>query len=142
MKTGKFIPLGYHKNIKIGYGTIDYKNLKTVYLKLNAWVLPEIKDDYDDIVFKTRREIKNSVNTLNTDFFRKECIVDLDIRTKGIKLTKKSFMNLEITLYVKNQFDIKDKESKNQIKGIIERIINHDLVNKNLFNFHKNKEKS
>ena len=142
MKTGKFIPLGYHKNIKIGYGTIDYKNLKTVYLKLNAWVLPEIKDDYDDIVLKTRREIKNSVNTLNTDFFRKECIVDLDIRTKGIKLTKKSFMNLEITLYVKNQFDIKDKESKNQIKGIIERIINHDLVNKNLFNFHKNKEKS
>lgn len=141
MKTGKFIPLGHYKNVKIGYGTIDYKNLKTIYLKLNAWILPNNKDDYDDIIFKTRREIKSKINSLNNEFFRKESIVDLDIRTKGIKLSKKSFMNLEITLYVKNQFDIKEKETKFYIKQIIEDVINQNLTNKCLFNFHKNKEK-
>ena len=50
-------------------------------------------------------------------------------------------MNLEITLYVKNQFDIKEKETKFYIKQIIEDVINQNLTNKCLFNFHKNKEK-
>jgi hypothetical protein len=34
MKIGKYIPLGEYNNVKIGYGTVDFKNLKTVYLKL------------------------------------------------------------------------------------------------------------
>ena len=29
MKIGKYIPLGDYKEVKIGYGTVDYKNLKT-----------------------------------------------------------------------------------------------------------------
>ena len=142
MKTGKFIPLGHHKNVKIGYGTIDYKNLKTIYLKLDAWVLPEFDDDFNQIIFKTRREIKSQINSLNSILFKKECIVDLDIRTKGIRLDKKSFMNLEVTLYSKDQFDIKEVKIKNQIKGILEDIIDDCLCNKNLFNFHKNKDKT
>ena len=46
MKIGKFIPLGDHKDVKVGYGTVDFKNLKTIYLKLNSWVQP--KNDEDD----------------------------------------------------------------------------------------------
>jgi hypothetical protein len=141
MKTGKFIPLGYYENVKIGYGTVDFKNLKTVYLKLNSWLLPESEsDDFDLILSKTRREIKTYLYYLETDFFRKENIVDLDVRTKGIKLEKKSFMNLEITLFVKNQFDIKDSNVKKTIKSISENIINCNLKDKNLFNFYKNKK--
>ncbi len=140
MKTGKFIPLGYYKNIKIGYGTIDHKNLKTIYLKFSAWLLPEIEDDYEKIIFKTRRDIKNLILTKNNDFFKKESIVDLDIRTKGVKLEKKSFMNLEITLFTKDQFDIKEKNAKSLIKSIFTEVIDKNLVNKNLFNFHKNKQ--
>ena len=77
---------------------------------------------------------------LENEFFKKENIVDLDVRTKGIKLEKKSFMNLEITLFVKNQFDIRDKEVKKTIKSISENIINGNLKDKNLFNFYKNKK--
>jgi hypothetical protein len=33
MKIGKYIPLGIYKNVKIGYGTVDFKNLKTIYPK-------------------------------------------------------------------------------------------------------------
>jgi len=140
MKTGKFIPMGYHQNIKIGYGTIDFKNLKTVYITLNSWVLPKLVDDYDRIISKTRLEIKNHIFNIDSEFFKKESIVDLDIRTKGIKLEKKSFMNLEITLFVLKQFDIKEKHIKSFIKTLSENIIDNHLADKNLFNFHKNKK--
>jgi len=50
MKLGRYIPLGDHKNVKIGYGTINHKNLKTIYLSLNSWLEPkEICEDYDAI---------------------------------------------------------------------------------------------
>ena len=62
MKIGKYIPLGEYNDVKIGYGTVDYKNLKTIYLKLNSWVQPENEtDDFDSSIFKTRRKIKDSI---------------------------------------------------------------------------------
>ena len=140
MKTGKFIPMGFHQNIKIGYGTIDYKNLKTVYITLNSWVTPDMVDDYDQIISKTRNSIRNYIYNLDNHLFKKESIVDLDIRTKGIKLEKKSFMNLEITLFAQKQFDIKEKEVKGFIKSLSESVIDNHLNDKNLFNFHKNKK--
>ena len=65
---------------------------------------------------------------------------DLDIKTKGITLEKKSFMNLEITLYVENQFDVKSKEIKNTVKDILLSVINDGLTDKKLFNFYKSKK--
>ena len=141
MKTGKFIPIGFHNNVKIGYGTVDFKNLKTVYLKLNSWLQPEDEtEDYDSTIHKTRRKIKEQVYNLKSPYFKQQSIVDLDIRTKGIKLEKRSFMNLEVTLYVENKFDIKSKEIKNILKNIMESIIDDGLSNKILFNFNKSKK--
>jgi hypothetical protein len=40
MKKGKFINVDIHNNVKIGYGTVDYKDLKTIYVKLNSWTQP------------------------------------------------------------------------------------------------------
>jgi hypothetical protein len=141
MKTGKYIPLGTYNDIKIGYGTVDFKNLKSVYLKLNSWIEPNNDtDDFDKIIFKTRRDIKKLISELNTQYFKQQSIVDLDIRTKGIKTNKKSFMDLDITLFVDKQFDVKSKEVKNIIKSIIENIIDISLTDKNLFNFNKTKK--
>ena len=59
MKIGKYIPLGTYNNVKIGYGTVDFKNLKTIYLKLNSWLQPENEtDDFDYLISKSRRKIK------------------------------------------------------------------------------------
>jgi hypothetical protein len=133
--------LGVYNNVKIGYGTVDFKNLKTVYLKLNSWVQPENEtDDYDHTILKTRRKIKEFIYNLKNQNFKQQCIVDLDIRTKGIKLEKRSFMNLEVTLYVENQFDVKSKEIKNTIKDLLENIIEEGLIDKKLFVFHKSKK--
>lgn len=77
---------------------------------------------------------------LNDERFHKESIVDLDIRTKGIKMEKKSFMNLEITLYVKNHFDIKSNDTKIFLDRVFKNVINKGLDNKSLFNFYKTKK--
>lgn len=141
MKTGKYITLGEYNNIKIGYGTVDFKNLKTIYLKLNSWVEPNTEnDDFNLIINKTRRNIKDIIYNLNSEYFKQQSIVDLDIRTKGINLNKRSFMNLEITLYVEKQFDVKSKTIKTIIKDLIIDVIENSLTDKNLFNFNTNKK--
>jgi hypothetical protein len=141
MKIGKYIPLGTYKDVKIGYGTVDFKNLKTIYLKFNSWVQPENEsDDFDYTISKSRRSIKEIIYNLQNANFKRQSIVDLDIRTKGIKLEKRSFMNLEVTLYVEKHFDVKSKEIKNSIKDIIINVIDNGLDNKKLFNFYKSKK--
>lgn len=141
MKNGKYIPLGEYKNVKIGYGTVDFKNLKTIYLKLNSWVQPKKNnDDFEGIIYSSRKNIKRFLMDLNNEKFHKESIVDLDIRTKGIKIQKKSFMNLEITLFVKNSFDIKSKATKEYLKNVFREIVDIGLDNKILYNFNKTKK--
>lgn len=141
MKIGKYIPLGVYDNVKIGYGTVDFKNLKTIYLKLNSWVQPiDETDEFDNIIFRSRRNLKEMIYNLNNPHFKQQSIVDLDIRTKGIKLDKRSFMNLEITLYVNKHFDVKTKDTKNMVKNILETIVDNGLTDKKLFNFNKCKK--
>jgi hypothetical protein len=141
MKTGKYIPLGTYNDVKIGYGTVDFKNLKTIYLKFNSWLQPENEtDDFDVTIHKSRRKVKEIIYNLKNPLFKQQCIVDLDIRTKGIKMEKRSFMNLEITLYVDRQFDVKSKEIKNNVKDVLINVIDKGLNDKKLFNFYKSKK--
>jgi hypothetical protein len=141
MKIGKYIPLGEYSNVKIGYGTVDFKNLKTVYLTLNSWVQPLNEDnDFDKLISLSRRNIKELIYNLKCPLFKPQCIVDLDVKTKGIKLEKRSFMKLEITLYVETHFDVKSKDTKNLLKKLMSDVIDESLSNKNLFNFYKKKK--
>jgi hypothetical protein len=141
MKIGKYIPLGTYNEVKIGYGTVDFKNLKTIYLKLNSWLQPENEtDDFNYLIGKSRRKVKEIIYNLKSPYFKEQSIVDLDVRTKGIKLEKRSFMNLEVTLYVSNQFDIKSKDIKLIINDLFEHIIDEGLSDKKLFNFYKTKK--
>ena len=141
MKSGKYIPLGDYKEVKVGYGTVDFKNLKTIYIKMNAWVEPQNEElDFNRTILKTRKLIKEHIRTYNLgDFFKKESIVDLDIRTKGIKLNKRSFMNLEVTLFVDNFFDVRSSEIKNLLKKFLHSSIDTCLTDKTLYNFNKTK---
>ena len=141
MKIGKYIPLGTYNEVKMGYGTVDFKNLKTIYLKLNSWIQADNEtDDFNMTINKTRRKVKEIIYNLKNPDFKQQSIVDLDVRTKGIKLEKRSFMNLEVTLYVDKQFDVKSQETKNNVKDILLNVIDEGLSNKKLFNFYKSKK--
>ena len=138
MKKGKTVKITQYDSLKTIYGTVDSKNLKSLYINIQTWVTP-IKDseNWTRVVGNLSREVKHSVyESLDRNLFKENFIVDLDLRTSGIQLEKRSFMNLEITLFTKNQFDIKDQKVKNNIRSICESTINNCLTNKSLFNFY------
>ena len=77
---------------------------------------------------------------LGFDIFRPESIVDLDIRTKGISKEKRSFMDLEITLYVLKDINIKSEQLKQDINSLVREIVDTCLNDELLFNFNKKKK--
>jgi len=141
MKKGKFITIGSYNNVKLAYGTVDSKNLKTTYVQLNSWVQPSSEDvDFEKLINKTRRKIKELVRDLKSDYFKLESIVHLDIKTNGIKTNKRSFMDLEITLFVNKAFDVRSKEIKEIIEKLSKNVIDEVLIDETLFNFFEKKD--
>jgi hypothetical protein len=62
MKKGKSVKLNLFNPIKSQYGTVDSKNLKSVYINIQSWVTPkEELDNWNRVVSGLGREIKNSV---------------------------------------------------------------------------------
>ena len=66
--------------------------------------------------------------------FKKYNIIDLDIRSSGIKEGKRSFMNLEITLFLNEENEnFKSLILRNKIKNIIGQIYKEDLMKSKYF---------
>ncbi len=137
MKKGKSIKLNLFNPIKSVYGTVDSKNLKSVYINIQSWVTP--KYDYDNwnrVVCNLSREIKHSVfNSINPTIFQEKSIVDLDLRTSGISHGKKSFFNLEVNLYTNEELDFKSQEIKESIKTIVKNIFKNNITDNRYFDF-------
>ena len=114
MKKGKTSKLEGFKDSKIVYGTVDSKELKSVYVNLQTWVEPkEDEENWARIVSNMSRSIKHSVyDSIDDSIFDRKYIVDMDLRTSGLSLKKKSFMNLEINLYLIDEVDFKDLKLK------------------------------
>jgi hypothetical protein len=142
MKKGKSVKLNLYNPIKSVYGTVDSKNLKSIYINIQSWVTP--KDEYDNwnrVVSNLSREIKHSVyKSINTDLFQNKSIVDLDLRTSGISHGKKSFFNLEINLYTTNELDFKSIEIKESVKNIVQSIYNNNITTNKYFDFSTTKK--
>jgi hypothetical protein len=85
MKKGKSVKLNLYNPIKSVYGTVDSKNLKSVYINIQSWVTPKKEyDNWNRVVSSLGREIKHSVfESINTKLFQEKSIVDLDLRTSG-----------------------------------------------------------
>jgi hypothetical protein len=142
MKKGKSVKLNLFNPIKSVYGTVDSKNLKSVYINIQSWVTPKIEqDNWNRIVCNLSREIKHSVyNSINQSIFKEKSIVDLDLRTSGISHGKKSFFNLEVNLYTNEELDFKSLEIKESVKKIVKVIFKNNIINNNYFNFSTTKK--
>lgn len=141
MKKGKSCIVKGYKKIKCSYGTVDSKNLKSIYLNIQSWVEPKtIENSWIRLVSYFNKLIKNTISeSLDDKLFQDNFIVDLDLRTSGISLKKRSFMNLEITFFIKNSVDFKSNELKNSLKKIT-NILESEIFNKSEhFNFHLSK---
>jgi hypothetical protein len=142
MKKGKSVKLNLYSPIKSVYGTVDSKNLKSIYINIQSWVCP--KNDHDNwhrVVCNLNREIKHSVfNSISQTVFMDKSIVDLDLRTSGISVGKKSFFNLEVNLYTNEELDFKSQELKDSVKRIVKNIFTNNLTNNSYFDFYKTKK--
>jgi hypothetical protein len=132
MKKGKTCKIQGFKKMKSVYGTVDSVDFKSVYLNIQTWVLP-IKHslNWSRVVLNMSREIKHLIfELLDKDMLKDNFIVDLDLRASGIVVSKKSFLNLEINFYLKEEMDFKSEKLKSYMKKISKEISTH-IFNKN-----------
>ena len=142
MKKGKTSKLNVFDDAKCFYGTVDSKNLKSIYVVLQTWIEPlTIDDNWNRLVGEIKRQIQHTLlEVVDTQTFERKQIVDLDLRTSGIQKNKKSFMNLEITLFVQNTtLDIKSPILLDKIKKIHSSVYTDDLKNNKHFTLSKTK---
>jgi hypothetical protein len=144
MKKGKTSKLNLFDDAKCYYGTVDSKELKSIYLVLQTWVEPT--DDFerwDRIIGEIKRQMLHTLlEVVDRTTFERKQIVDLDLRTSGIQKNKKSFLNLEITLFVNDKTtDFKSLILRSKIKNILQAIYKDDLKNSKYFALSKTKMK-
>ena len=77
MKKGKSVKLNLYSPIKSIYGTVDSKNLKSIYINIQSWVCPKKEhDNWNRVVCNLNREIKHSVfNSISQTVFMDRSIV-------------------------------------------------------------------
>lgn len=143
MKKGKTSNITGFKTAKIIYGTVDSVELKSLYLNIQTWVEPIVDcDNWTRTVLNLSRAIKHSVyDSLDKKIFDTKYIVDLDLRSSGLKYGKKSFMNLEINFYIiQPNLDFKDSEIKKSLIEITSQIFTDNFNNNEFFNFYLTKK--
>ena len=143
MKKGKSVRLNIFNPIKSVYGTVDSKNLKSLYINIQSWVSPKFEhDNWNRVVGNLNKEIKHSVfNSIDSNLFKEQSIVDLDLRASGLCEGKKSFFNLEVNLYTTKEMDFKSSELKESVKQIIKNIVRDNVVENEFFTFSISKSK-
>lgn len=143
MKKGKTSKIQGFKVIKAIYGTTDSFELKSIYLNIQTWVEPKKEsDNWNRVVLNFSRAIKHTIfNSYNKEIFNENFISDLDLRSSGIVLGKKSFLNLEINLYLKNkEIDFKSPIIKDTLKELTKEIVFHNFNKNDYFSFYLTKK--
>jgi hypothetical protein len=143
MKKGKTSQLKGFNTAKVLYGTVDSVNLKSLYLNIQTWVEPiEECENWNRVVLNMSRNIKHSVyESIDNEIFDDKYIVDLDLRSSGLNVNKKSFMNLEVNFFIlENELDFKSLEIKESLKKITNKIFLNNFLDNEHFKFYLTKK--
>jgi hypothetical protein len=138
MKKGKTSKIQGFKTAKILYGTVDSVEFKSMYLNIQTWVEPQLElENWNRVTLNLSRKVKHTIyNNINTELFEKKFIVDLDLRSSGLQMDKKSFLNLEINFFLNQKdIDFKSNNVKEILKNLTKKIIQENLTNNYYFNF-------
>jgi hypothetical protein len=141
MKKGKTIKLTGFRTSKVHFGTVDSKEFKSLYLNIQTWVEPkQDTENWSRVVLNLNRAVKHSVyEHIDKTMFDDKFIVDLDLRTSGLQLKKKSFMNLEINLFLNDEVDFKSLILKRNLKKLTKDIFSDVFTNNEYFKFYLTK---
>lgn len=146
VKTGKEIRIDLYNNYKIFYGSVTNKNPKSLYISISSWGKPTSSDsiNYNKLIKELNKSIKqslfNKLNVINSDFIKERTIVDLDMRESGIRFGKRSFINCEITLFLKKDIIVTSDATRSKITELIKLIIDSSFSKNKHFLFYKRKK--
>ncbi len=142
MKKGKTCKLNGFTRLKSTYGTVDSKTFKSLYLNIQSWVTPQKSvENWSRVVNILNREIKETINEiLDLTLLQPKFILDLDLRTSGLVVGKKSFMNLEITFFVAKNIEFKSTLLKTHLQNLTSLINSHNFTKNTYFKFEKTKK--
>lgn len=141
MKKGKTTKLTGYRSFKSHYGTIDSANLKSIFLNIQTWVEPKDEvENWNRVVLNMSRSVKHTVlENINKEYFDTKFIVDLDLRTSGLQMNKKSFLNLEVNLFLINEIDFKSPKLKKMVKELVKSIYGDTMSKNKYFKFYLTK---
>lgn len=141
MKRGKEIKIETIDNLNVVFGTVDNKNPKSVYINISGWAEPSEDGEinYGKIIRDTHKQLKQELFKHGNPMFfdLDKTIIDFDMRESGIYYGKRSYMNCEVNLYQKNEFDLSSIELYNALIGILNIVTIENLNRHNYFKFHK-----
>ena len=145
LKQGREINTKNSKYFRTSYGTVDVKSFKSLYLNLSSWVEPlHDLERWSEKINRMKYKIKSTVHNKITETpFKEKVIVDLDLRSSGIKKGKRSFMKCEVTLFLeqsKKHKDLKSTEIKNSVNQLTNEIIEKSFKTSQDFEFHPTKK--
>jgi len=146
MKKGKELKNNEFRNYNVTYGSVNNKNNKAVYINISTWAEPDYDDEINyhrvirDIDKSIRQTIFHKLDKDITPFLNNRTIVDFDIRESGIRSSKKSFTNCEITLYTKNEIPINSEDIKPFLDDLTECVIDKCFEKNKYFKFNKRKK--
>jgi hypothetical protein len=122
--TGKFLRI----KLEIEGMTLDiYNELTNSVRGVSRTIKGELSDqDQRAINFQILGKLSMTYKNWLPDLFKEHFIVDLDLRTSGIKVDKASFLNLEITFFTKENLEFKSDDLSNELNHILKEV--HDNV--------------
>ena len=137
MKKGKSVSVKGYKKFKANYGTVDSKNLKSFYINIQSWLNPKRNEEnWERVVMNFNRSIRHTIyEILKYDFIETNFIVDTDLRSSGLSCNKSSFMNLEITFFLKNVSEFKSPKIKEFVKEAVDLIDSENFKSNKYFTF-------
>lgn len=127
---GKFVKLKNYNEFQITYGTVRQNPIASIWIEISSYVQPEVVSvcEITKILKRYKHEIKHYVASEMTHvYFHPEMIIDFEFKYENFNrkmLTKKSFFQVNMNLFTKQQFNIKNDPVFSLViqKGI------HDII--------------
>ncbi len=146
MKKGKELKMDLFTNYNLVYGSVNNNNPKALYISISTWGQPKsnLDENYNriikDLIKKTKQSLYNKLSTdIETLFIKERSIVDLDIKESGIKYGKRSYLNCEITLFLKEEIPVNSDKVRQILNDLVKHIIYSVFDTNNFFKFFKKK---
>lgn len=130
-------------HVVVKYGSVNKDNPQVVYVSGRCWVSPQIKMDYNDVIYHIEKEMRKNIKLFFIDGinFDRKFILDFDINTDNFVIGNKKFLSFDFYLR-QNEANKKSlKELKGILNGRISTVVNNlvYLFKENDFTIEKQK---